>query len=72
MERFRTWAKQGSLLPFLVEEQLRKNGALAENKETLTDKHAVVVDQRIVSSMSLTSAASVAEEIVRLLERESP
>jgi hypothetical protein len=46
--------------------------ALAENKETLTDKHAVVVDQRIVSSMFLPSAASVAEEMVRLLERESP
>ena len=60
------------MLPFLVEEQLRKNGALAENKETLTDKHTVVVDQRIVSSMFLPSAASVAEEMVRLLERESP
>lgn len=71
-ERSKTWAKQGSLLPFLVEEQLRKNGALAENKETLTDKHTVVVDQRIVSSMFLPSAASVAEEMVRLLERESP
>lgn len=71
-ERAKTWAKQGSLLPFLVEEQLRKNGALAENKETLTDKHAVVVDQRIVSSMFLPSAASVAEEMVRLLERENP
>lgn len=67
-ERSKSWAKQGSLLPFLVEDQLRRNGAEAQNKETLTDKHAVVVDQRIVSSMFLPSAALVAEEMVRLLE----
>jgi len=69
-ERSKSWAKQGSLLPFLVEDQLRKNGALAQNKETLADKHTVVIDQRIVSSMFLPSAALVAEEMVRLLERE--
>lgn len=69
-ERSKPWAKQGSLLPFLVEDRLRKNGAEAENKETLADKHAVVVDQRIVSTMFLPSAALVAEEMVRLLERE--
>jgi putative intracellular protease/amidase len=68
-ERSKPWARQGTLLPFLVEEQLRKNGAQAQNKETLPDKHAVVVDQRIVSSMFLPSAALVAEEMVRLLER---
>lgn len=68
----KAWAKQGTLLPFLVEDQLRKNGAHAENKETLADKHEVVVDQRIVSSMFLPSAALVAEEMVRLLEREQP
>lgn len=67
-ERSKPWAKEGSLLPFLVEDQLRKNGAVAENKETLADKHTVVVDQRIVSSMFLPSAALVAEEMVRLLE----
>jgi len=69
-ERSKSWARQGSLLPFLVEDQLRKNGAEALNKETLTDKHEVVVDQRIVSSMFLPSAALVAEEMVRLLERD--
>jgi len=69
-ERSKSWAKAGSLLPFLVEDQLRKNGAEAVNKETLADKHAVVVDQRIVSSMFLPSAALVAEEMVRLLERD--
>lgn len=71
-ERDKSWARQGSLLPFLVEDQLRKNGALAQNKETLADKHEVVVDQRIVSTMFLPSAALVAEEMVRLLEREDP
>ncbi|MHA7817833.1 MAG: type 1 glutamine amidotransferase domain-containing protein [Pseudohaliea sp.] len=43
-EYSRSWAKQGSLLPFLVEDQLRRNGAHAQNKETLADKHTVVVD----------------------------
>jgi putative intracellular protease/amidase len=71
-ERSKPWAKEGSLLPFLVEDQLRKNGADAQNKETLADKHAVVVDQRIVSTMFLPSAALVAEEMVRLLERGDP
>lgn len=69
-ERSKSWAGQGSLLPFLVEDQLRKNGAMVQNKETLADKHAVVVDQRIVSTMFLPSAALVAEEMVRLLERD--
>ncbi len=68
-ERSKTWAKQGGLLPFMVEDQLRKNGALAQNKDTSDDKHAVIVDHRIVSSMFLPSAALVAEEMVRLLEQ---
>jgi putative intracellular protease/amidase len=71
-ERSKPWAKQGTLLPFLVEDQLRKNGAQAQTKATLADKHTVVVDQRIVSTMFLPSAALVAEEMVRLLERENP
>ncbi len=71
-ERSKSWAKQGSLLPFFVEDQLRMNGAQVQNKETLADKHTVVVDQRIVSTMFLPSAALVAEEMVRLLERENP
>lgn len=71
-ELTKSWADEGRLLPFLVEDQLRKNGARAENKETLADKHAVVVDERIVSSMFLPSAALVAEEMVRLLERREP
>lgn len=66
-EREKNWAKQGELLPFLVEEKLRYNGAIALNKETLMDKHAVVVDQRIVSSMFLPSAAAVAKETIKLI-----
>ncbi len=71
-ERTKSWAKEGNLLPLLVEDHLRRNGAEAQNKETLADKHTVVVDQRIVSSMFLPSAALVAEEMVRLLERDDP
>jgi len=67
-EKAKTWAKQGRLLPFLVEEQLRANGAYAQNKQTLTDKHAVVVDRRIVSTMFLPSAALVAKEMILVRE----
>ncbi|MEZ9233029.1 type 1 glutamine amidotransferase domain-containing protein [Vibrio amylolyticus] len=63
-EKSKSWAKQGTLLPFLVESQLNKNGAIAQNKKTLEDKHEVVVDQRIVSTMFLPSAALVAKEMI--------
>jgi putative intracellular protease/amidase len=65
-EKTKSWAKQGSLLPFLVESQLNKNGAFAQNKETLKDKTEVIVDQRIVSTMFLPSAAHVAKEMIGL------
>lgn len=65
-ETTKSWAKQGTLLPFLVESQLNKNGAIAQNKQTLKDKHNVVVDQRIVSTMFLPSAALVAKEMILL------
>ena len=67
-EQSKSWAKQGTLLPFLVEEQLNKNGAKAQNKKTLKDKHQVVIDQRIVSTMFLPSAANVAKEMIILRE----
>jgi putative intracellular protease/amidase len=67
-EQTKPWAMKGTLLPFLVEDQLQKNGAIAQSKETLTDKHAVVVDQRIASTMFLPSAALVAEEMIKLLK----
>ena len=65
-EQTKSWAKQGTLLPFLVESQLNKNGALAQNKQTLKNKHEVVIDQRIVSTMFLPSAALVAKEMIML------
>lgn len=67
-EKQKEWAKQGELLPFLVEERLRQNGAIAINKSTIADKHDVIVDGRIVSTMFLPSAALVAKEMVSLLE----
>ncbi|GHA19815.1 hypothetical protein GCM10008090_31920 [Arenicella chitinivorans] len=68
-EKSKPWAKQGTLLPFLVESQLNKNGAIALNKETIADKRDVVIDQRIVSTMFLPSAALVAKEMILLNER---
>jgi putative intracellular protease/amidase len=65
-EKTKSWAKQGTLLPFLVESQLNKNGAIAQNKQTVKDKNDVVVDQRIVSTMFLPSAALVAKEMILL------
>ena len=67
-EQTKSWAKQGELLPFLVESQLTKNGAIALNKTTLKDKYEVVIDQRIVSTMYLPSAALVAKEMIDLRE----
>lgn len=67
-EKSKSFAKQGALLPFLVESQLNNNGAIAQNKQTLKNKHDVVVDQRIVSTMFLPSAALVAKEMIILLE----
>ena len=68
-ERTKSWAKQGSLLPFLVEDQLRENGAEIVNKENIPDQNDVIVDQRIVSSMFLPSAALVAKEMIQQLNR---
>ena len=65
-ETSKPWAKQGTLLPFLIESQLNKNGAIAQNKKTLRDKHAVIEDQRIISTMFLPSAALVAKEMITL------
>lgn len=62
------WAMEGKLLPFLVEDQLRKNGAVFQSKEDLTDKHDVVMDQRIVTTMFLPSSAIVAKEIILQME----
>ncbi len=66
----KSWAKQGSLLPFLVEDQLKKNGTVTINKSNVKDKHVVIVDERVVSTMFLPSAALVAKEMLHLLEQE--
>ncbi|MFT5133487.1 MAG: hypothetical protein ACI9SC_001959, partial [Gammaproteobacteria bacterium] len=68
-ERSKDWSKQGTLLPFLVEDKLRENGAIVINKENINDKHDVIVDQGIVSTMFLPSAALVAKEMIKLIEK---
>lgn len=67
-EKTKAWAEHGNLLPFLVEDQLRKNGAEIINKENIADKNEVIIDQRKVSSMFLPSAAAVAKEMILLME----
>ena len=66
-ERSKPWAKQGTLLPFLVEQQLKDNGAITMNKENIKDKNDVITDHRIVTSMFLPSAALVAKEMVNIM-----
>ena len=69
-EKEKDWAKQGSLLPFLIESRLKENGAITVNKENIPDKHDVIIDNRIVSTMFLPSAALVAKEMLILLEKD--
>ncbi|SHJ20732.1 type 1 glutamine amidotransferase domain-containing protein [Aquimarina spongiae] len=64
----KNWAKQGTLLPATVEDELRKNGAIFQSKSDLNDKHDVVVEERIVSTMFLPSSAIVAKEMIRIIE----
>jgi putative intracellular protease/amidase len=66
-EKNSKWSKGGSLLPFLVEDGLRAGGAIFLTKADLRDKHDVVIDQRLVTTMFLPSSAIVAEEMVKLL-----
>ena len=64
----KSWAKEGTLLPILLEDQLRENGAVFQTKDDLNDKHDVVIDKRIVSTMFLPSSAIVAKEMIRQIE----
>ena len=64
----KTWAKEGTLLPFFLENQLRKNGAIYQSKNDLNDKYDIVIDSRIVSTMFLPSSALVAKEMINLIE----
>jgi len=64
----KSWAKEGTLLPVKLECQLRVNGALFQTKSDLNDKHDVVIDKRIVSTMFLPSSAIVAKEMIKQIE----
>jgi putative intracellular protease/amidase len=61
------WTNGGALLPFRVEDRLRERGALFLAKADLADKHDIVIDQRIVTTMFLPSSAILAQEMVNLL-----
>ncbi|MBO0330365.1 type 1 glutamine amidotransferase domain-containing protein [[Muricauda] lutisoli] len=65
----KSWAKEGSLLPVMLEDQLRANGALFQTKSDLNDKHDVVIDKRIVTTMFLPSSAIVAKEMINEIEK---
>ncbi|MFD2099330.1 type 1 glutamine amidotransferase domain-containing protein [Flagellimonas iocasae] len=65
----KSWAAEGTLLPIMLEDQLRQNGALFQTKKDLADKHDVVIDQRIVTTMFLPSSTLVAKEMIREIEK---
>lgn len=64
----KSWAKEGSLLPVMLEDQLRNNGGIFQTKSDLNDKHDIVIDKRIVTTMFLPSSAIVAKEMIKLIE----
>lgn len=66
----KSWAKAGTLLPAMVENQLKENGGLFQNKNDLNTKNDVVIDERIVSTMFLPSSAIVAKEMITLMENQ--
>lgn len=65
----KSWAKEGTLLPVMLEDQLRENGAIFQTKSDLADKHDVVIDKRIVTTMFLPSSAIVAKEMIHEIEK---
>ncbi|MBO0340333.1 type 1 glutamine amidotransferase domain-containing protein [Flagellimonas profundi] len=65
----KSWAKEGTLLPIILEDQLRENGALYQTKSDLNDKHDVVIDKRIVTTMFLPSSTIVAKEMINEIEK---
>lgn len=66
------WTQGGKLLPFLVEDRLRARGALFLTKAELADKHEPVIDHRLVTTMFLPASATVAQEMVNLLQSRPP
>ena len=65
----KSWTKEGTLLPIMLENQLRANGALFQTKSDLNDKHDVVNDKSIVTTMFLPSSAIVAKEMIHEIEK---
>lgn len=57
-------SKAGAVLPFRVEDGLRARGALFQSKADLVDKHDIVTDQRLVTTMFLPSCAIAAKAVV--------
>jgi putative intracellular protease/amidase len=70
-ERSSRWSRQGSLLPFLVEDGLRAGGGLFQTKDDLPDKHDIVIDERLVTTMFLPSCAIAAKEMVDILKQRT-
>jgi putative intracellular protease/amidase len=58
----KSWAKEGTLLPVMLEDQLKDNGGIFQTKSDLNDKHDIVIDKRIVTTMFLPSSAIVAKD----------
>ncbi|BBM02577.1 type 1 glutamine amidotransferase domain-containing protein [Microbulbifer sp. GL-2] len=69
-EKEKAWAMQVILLPFMVESELKRNGALTVDKGDVSDKYDIVLGERIVSSMFLPSAVLVAKEMIVLLDQD--
>lgn len=63
------WTQGGKLLPFRVEDRLRERGAQYLAKTDLADKHDVVIDRRVVTTMFLPSSAILAQEMIDLLRQ---
>lgn len=68
-EKASKWSKGGTLLPFLVEDALRARGAIFRSKDDLADKFDVVVDDRLVTTMFMSSCANAAKEMISLPAR---
>jgi putative intracellular protease/amidase len=68
-EKISRWSKNGVLLPFLVEDLLRKRGGVFQTKDDLADKFDVLVDGRIITTMFLSSCANAAKEMINVIGR---
>jgi putative intracellular protease/amidase len=64
-------SQMGRLLPFRVEDALRARGALFQSKVDLADKHDIVSDQRLVTTMFLPSCAIAAKAVIDQLGVQS-